>query len=261
MSDDSLSFDEGAAGAAPAEATAPETGQGETEAAPSHEYLDVDQYGGHHVRLKVDGEEHEVPLSEALSGYSRQADYTRKTQELADLQRQAQFGLTLQQALENNPAETLRILQSQFDAEEQPEQQPDWTDDPTETKFRALDQRLGRWEQQQADSELRQALGVLQGRYGDDFNPVDVVQRAAAMGRMDLEGVYKEMAFERYWQGQQAAKEELAQQEAGRIDAKTQASELVHQGGSANNTVSPDADSYSSIEDAWFAAKRSLGIS
>lgn len=34
------------------------------------------------VKLKVQGEEVEVPLREALQGYQRQADYTRKTQEL-----------------------------------------------------------------------------------------------------------------------------------------------------------------------------------
>jgi predicted house-cleaning noncanonical NTP pyrophosphatase (MazG superfamily) len=40
------------------------------------------------VRVKIDGEEIEVTLEEALKGYSRTSDYTRKTQELA-AQRQA----------------------------------------------------------------------------------------------------------------------------------------------------------------------------
>lgn len=41
------------------------------------------------VRVTIDGQELEVTLDEALKGYSRQADYTRKTQELA-AQRKAQ---------------------------------------------------------------------------------------------------------------------------------------------------------------------------
>jgi hypothetical protein len=41
------------------------------------------------VRVTIDGQEVEVTLDEALKGYSRQADYTRKTQELAN-QRKAQ---------------------------------------------------------------------------------------------------------------------------------------------------------------------------
>lgn len=37
-----------------------------------------------HVTAKVDGEEVEVPLSEAVDGYQRQQDYSRKTQEVAE---------------------------------------------------------------------------------------------------------------------------------------------------------------------------------
>lgn len=243
----------------PAEGPAPDIGQGEPEAAPSPEYLDPDTYGGHHVRLRVDGEDVEVPLSEALAGYSRQADYTRKTQELADLQRQAQFGMTLQQALEANPAETLRILQGQYtQPEQEPEAEPNWTDDPGEHWRRDIESRFQRFEQQQADTELRQAIGVLQQRYGDEFSPTEVVQQAFAQGRMDLEGVYKEMAFDRYWKGQQAARETKAAEEATRLSAKDQTSNL-HSGNGANNAVAPTSDQPMSIEEAFEAAKREHG--
>lgn len=36
------------------------------------------------VKVKIDGAEHEVTLDEALAGYSRTQDYTRKTQKLAE---------------------------------------------------------------------------------------------------------------------------------------------------------------------------------
>ena len=256
-----MSDDQGAVEAAPVEAEGVGpgvTGETEPEAAPSPDYLDLDQYAGHHVRLKVDGQEVEVPLSEALGGYQRQADYTRKTQELAEQQRAAQFGLTLQQALENNPAETLRILQTQFAAEPEAEAEPTW-DDPADARFHELGQRMERFEAAQAQWELRQAIGVLQERYGEDFDPREVVSRASAQGRMDLEGVYKELAFDRYWAGQQAVREQQEAEERSRIEAKTQASG-VHSGNGANNAVSPDTGSFQSIEDAWNAAKRSLGM-
>ena len=38
--------------------------------------------GGSHT-VKIDGAEHQVSLNELRDGYQRQADYTRKTQELA----------------------------------------------------------------------------------------------------------------------------------------------------------------------------------
>lgn len=46
-------------------------------------------------KVKVDGEELEVPLNELLNGYMRQADYTRKTQALA--QERKQFGQPTEQ--------------------------------------------------------------------------------------------------------------------------------------------------------------------
>lgn len=42
------------------------------------------------VTAKVDGEEIEVPLSEAVNGYQRQSDYTRSKQELAEHRQEAE---------------------------------------------------------------------------------------------------------------------------------------------------------------------------
>ena len=67
-------------------------GDGQTTDQPAYEepknYLDVDEVADRYVRVRVDGQDVEVPVREALQGYSRTADYTRKTQELA-AQRQA----------------------------------------------------------------------------------------------------------------------------------------------------------------------------
>lgn len=41
-------------------------------------------------RVKVDGKEEEVPLDELIAGYQRQSDYTRKTQEAAELRKAAE---------------------------------------------------------------------------------------------------------------------------------------------------------------------------
>ena len=74
------------------------------------ELLPVDEYGDKYVAVQVNGEEVRVPLKEALSGYQRQADYTRKTQELSEQRRQVQFGGALQEALQNDPKGTLELL-------------------------------------------------------------------------------------------------------------------------------------------------------
>lgn len=255
--------------AAPAEGEAPEAGQGEPEAPPERDFIDTDQLGEHYVRVRVAGEEQEVPLSEALSGYSRTQDYTRKTQELAEQQKTSQFAITLHQALENNPAATLRLLQEQYGyepdlpnqgASEEADDDLDF-DDPVAQRLRDQEARLSHWEAQQAQRELNEALWVLRQRYGDDFDPPAVVSRAAQMGRMDLEGVYKEMAFERIWtqnQAQAQAKQQRAAEDAQRVAAKQKVA--VHGGESSNGTVAEVSGNAPTLSDAYYEAKRQLGL-
>ena len=77
---------------------------------PSRQYVEIDDPDNRWDRVKVDGEELEVPYSELKRGYSREADYTRKTQALAQQRQEAEYGINLQRALEANPEMTLRIL-------------------------------------------------------------------------------------------------------------------------------------------------------
>ena len=56
--------------------------------------------------VTVDGEEHEVTEEELVKGYSRQADYTRKTQQLAEYRKQ------IDQVVENYKNETAQTQQA-----------------------------------------------------------------------------------------------------------------------------------------------------
>ena len=248
-----------------AEEAAPETvGIGATEATPERTYLPTDDYSEHYVRVKVDGQEEEVPLSEALQGYSRQQDYTRKTQQLAEQQRELQFAWTLQQALENNPQATLQLLQQQYGigTPQGGEAEEDWEElDPVEQRLRQYDERFSYLEQQQANQELQVAVRVLQQRYGEDFDPYAVVQRAAAQQRMDLENVFKEMAFEKFWTDRQAQAEVASKrqaEDAARVAAKSQ--NPVHTGSSVNGAVGEEPSQALSIAEAFAQAKHQLGM-
>lgn len=74
--------------------------------------------------VKVDGKDEQVPLTELLKGYSRQSDYTRKTQELAE-QRKASDG-----ELEALRAERAQLSQMAQHLQQQIQQsmpkEPDW---------------------------------------------------------------------------------------------------------------------------------------
>lgn len=98
--------------------------------------------------VKVDGQEIEVPLSELVKGYSRTADYTRKTQQLAAERQQVLAQAAESSALREQYAQRLEQI-DQFLQQQQPAE-PDW-----ET-LRATDpiEFAAQW----ADHQRRQAM-------------------------------------------------------------------------------------------------------
>jgi hypothetical protein len=73
--------------------------------------------------VRVNGEEIEVPLEELQKGYSRQSDYTLKTQQLAEQRRQAEAELSALNAERQQYANVLAGLQQQL---ESTTAEPDW---------------------------------------------------------------------------------------------------------------------------------------
>jgi len=222
------------------------------------------------VTVKVDGEDVRVPLSEAVAGYSRQADYTRKTQELAEQRQQLQWASAIQAALENNPAQTIDLLANHYGISraEAKEMADDWSmdsdtwNDPVEAKMTELDKRIRAFEEQQAYAKLERDVQELQTKYGDDFNPQEVVAAAIAQGSSNLEAVYKQIAFDRVAAKAEAAKQlavdKTAQQEKV-IEAKRNAG--VVSSGSSAKAAKDEAGPIRSVSDAWAAAKKQYGVS
>lgn len=228
------------------------------------EYIDVEGFGDKYVKVVIDGEELEVPLKEAVSGYQRQADYTRKTQQLAEERKSVQFAKAIQEALDNDPKATVELLKQHYGIQEQDPfaEDDDLYMDPMEKQYKQLENRLRSFEEQQALNELERTINGLQQKYGDDFDSDEVVSRALALGTTDLEGVYKQMAFDKLYQRQQAERElqaRKAQQEQKTVQAK-RASGVVAGGSSARGSTS-DSQPITSLRDAFDAAKKQLGIS
>ena len=228
-----------------------------------YEYLDTDQYADKYVRVTIDGEEVEVPFGEAVSGYQRQADYTRKTQQLAEERKSVQFASAIQQALDNDPNATIDLLKSHYGLNETDSfEEDDPYADPMEKQYRQLDSRLKSFEDQQAFNELERNLAGLQQKYGEDFDANDVVAQALAMGSTDLESVYKQSAFDRMYAREQASRQiqaNKAKQEQSIVQAKR--SSGIVAGGSSAQGNSVDSQPISSLRDAFTAAKQQLGIS
>lgn len=257
-----------------AEVSAPDSGQavaaevGETVSseAPSYEYVDFDSFGDKYVKVKVDGEELDVPLREAVSGYQRQADYTRKTQELSAQRENLQRAATIAEALERDPMGTLDVLGRYYGANQpfanQPQAQPEpeFTD-PLERQVWELNQKIQSFEQLQAQQELEREVSRLQNQY-QDFNPVEVITTALQLGTDNLEAVYKQMAYDklvREVQTYRQATQITADQTRAIEDAKRQAA-FVAGGASANGAGTEPVGRISSVQDAWLAAKRQAGM-
>jgi hypothetical protein len=254
-----------------AETSAPEMGQAggtevgtaPSESAPSYDYVNVDEFADKYVKVKVDGEELDVPIREALSGYQRQADYTRKTQELAAQRESLQRAATLAEALERDPYGTLDILGRHYGAGQQAPQAPQEPEfaDPLERQVWELNQKIQSFEQLQAQQELEREVARLQSQY-PDFNPVEVITAALNSGSDNLEAIYKQIAYDKlvsevmtYRQAQQV----LADEDSKIMDAKRQAA-FVANGGSANGAGSEPVGRVTSVSDAWAAAKRQMGM-
>ena len=245
---------------------APELGQAEvsTEIGEALEtngdYFAWDEYADRPVKLNVAGEEIDVPLKEALAGYQRQADYTRKKQELSEQRKQVQFGAALQEALQNEPKSTLELLKQHYGLDEQqPSDEDELYMDPTEKQYRQLESRIKAFEQEKAVRDLERSVELLSKKYGDAFDADEVIAKALATGNSNLEAVYKQTAFDRIFEQSLTAnqvKTKKAEEEKAIVQAKREAT-VVSKGASAKS-ADVSSKPVTTLRDAFELAKRQL---
>jgi predicted metal-dependent hydrolase len=211
--------------------------------------------------VQVGGEEVRVPLKEALSGYQRQADYTRKTQELSEQRRQVQFGAALQEALQSNPKETLELLGKHYGIQQTISPEEELLMDPVEKQYKQLEQRMQAFEQAKAMQELENTVSTLQSRYGSDFDADEVVSKALVIGSTDLEAVYKQMKFDSVYEDAQAVRQLRAKktQETEKVTQAKRGASVVS-GGASSSSADVSAKPITSLRDAYEAAKRQHNV-
>ena len=239
------------------------------EAIQEDDAFDVSQYGDKTVVVKVNGEEVRVPLSEALSGYQRQADYTRKTQELSRAS-------ALSEALEKNPEATLQLLQQTYgkqigsqmaQAASASDPSDDWdADDPVAQEVRNLRAQVEELRGYETNRTLDSTLSGLKAKYGEHFNEQELIQAAAQRQIRtpgELESVFRDITFDKFFAVSQATEQHKvaqAAEAAARVAAKEGVSQVVSSGnGVAQTSTGVAAVKYSSFEDAFDAAVISSG--
>ena len=215
--------------------------------------------------IKVDGEESQVTLEELQDGYQRQADYTRKTQELADERRRLQQAEAIVSSLENNPAETLNALGEAFGLVAQPpapmrNTNDDWYDDEepqqvdaTAMRVSELEQRLAQQDRLARRNNIEKQVNSLKDQYGD-FDSTELFQHALRHKIGNLEAALTHMRFDSV--SDKATKLEKEQERTG---AKRDAAVVESGGSTAANAVKTQAKNPpQTIREAFAQAKKNL---
>lgn len=205
--------------------------------------------------VKIDGEEQQVSLEELQNGYQRQADYTRKTQEIAAERERLLQAEAIVSALEKDPVGTLDTLARSFNVNNPVTNQIDdseYEQDPTERKLAELENKIAAQEQVQRVQKIEREVNTLQEKYGE-FDRQELLNHALKNGIPNLEAAYTHMRFNEV----KTTADKLSQEQE--ITNKKREAAVVTPGGSTQSgTESEPTPEVSSLRDAFALAKKQL---
>jgi len=215
--------------------------------------------------VTVDGADQQVSLSELTDGYQRQADYTRKTQELASERRRLQQAEAIVSSLESDPAGTLTALQDAFGVAGAPSEPAapqsefdEWGEavepDPNATRIAALEARLEQQDRLHRREQVEKQVEALHDQYGD-FDATELYQHALRHKIGNLEAALTHMRF-----GEVSDRASKLEKEQERTTAKRDAAVVEPSGSTQAGSVAAKVgkDSPSSIREAFALAKKQL---
>lgn len=214
--------------------------------------FDFDSIKDKTISVTVQGETFEVPLHELRNGYMRQADYTRKTQQIAADTRVLQWAQDLQEAFKSDPHGSIKFLQQQFGVADEPDDDPYEFLDPEfkpivnelqQTKRELAEMRAAQQQaaEQRAIVEAKSELDFMKSKY-QDFDPVQVLPIAIENG-LSMEKAYKLWKVDNLESSQaleQAAKAKAEQAAAKRDKARN-----------ASKTVAKGSNKSAEADDSW----------
>ena len=204
--------------------------------------------------VTVGGEQMDVSQTELINGYQRQADYTRKTQELATERERLAQGEAIVQALESDPESAVSALADAFGIRmgnqvSAPDEEMEELD-PEETRLRRLESAIeeqGRLNRQQ---NLQKEMTSLRDKYQADIDENALYSHALKHNIGNLDAAYAHMTY-----GDLAEKAKNSEI----VDEKRAASIVEAGSGSAEGSISREFNSaVTSIRDAFDLAKTEL---
>lgn len=209
--------------------------------------------------LEVDGQR--LSADELRQGYMRQADYTKKTQELSEEKAELQKAKTLWEALQDDPAGTVRQLWQRVQGGENPVDAKPKQNGTTQEDIDAIverkiqerlqsDPRLQEIEAKNAMSRINSAFAEIEEQHDVTLNDEDrqlVLRRALDEGTANLRMVFNDMM----WEVEQKLKE--------KENAKQTSTAHGRRFDPSEDEV-PVPEKFSSFKDAWKATQREMGV-
>ena len=221
-----------------------------------------------HFAVTVDGEQSEVTLSELRDGYQRQADYTRKTQELASERQRLQQAETIVAAMEADPQGTLTALSNAYGIKaDNPvpskkasnddyfsfDDDEDATADPTEERLGRIEATLDRQAQSARQQTLQREVAALKDRFGE-FDAQELYSHALRHKIPNLEAAFAHMNF-----SEVSSTAQKLQADKDVTDAKRDGVPVASGGSTQAGAVVSGADAgkkVSSLREAFILAKK-----
>ena len=214
---------------------------------------------GDSYTVKIDGREERVSLNELQNGYQRQADYTRKTQELASARERLAQGEAIVQALEADPEGAITALAGSFGVgvgnhnTSSPEQ-GDYEDvDPDEVRLRRIESSIEEQNRALRQQNLQKEVNTLRDKYdGIDFDEKALYAHALKNKINNLDAAFTHMNWD---QMQTVAKD------AEIVEEKRAAQIVDGTPGSSEGNVERAVRAVDSIRDAFVLAQTELSDS
>lgn len=211
--------------------------------------------------VKVGGVEQEITLEEALNGYMRQADYTRKSQTLAAQRQEIERAAQIQRALEVNPEATLRALAAEYEIEFGDYDDPDEEEDsPAARRLKALEAEIATLRSREVDRMVEAEINELRSKFDVDDERLEEVMAHATRTQQTLKAAFKDLFFDEAFEALKATRTRKQAEQAIKDDKFEGAASVPHLGVGGSGTTKPKVERPKNFREAYALAKQGIRV-
>tara|TARA_R100000963_G_C4620647_1_gene88232 strand:- start:41 stop:736 length:696 start_codon:yes stop_codon:yes gene_type:complete len=217
--------------------------------------LDTSNSANSDYSVKIDGVEKEVSLEELKNGYQRQADYTRKTQELASEREKLAQGEAIVQALESDPEGAITALGNAFGVSlgnqnlQNDEELEDL--DPEEVRIRRIESAIEQQDRAQRQQNMQKEITQISEEYGVEIDQQKLFSHAVKNKIPNLRAAYKDMTYDEYVKGETPVADPTDPAIEDIVQEKRDAQVIDSSVGTASGNIEKAVGAVTSIRDAY----------